>query len=312
MEGLLNNDGKSYYAHGKLLLSGEYLVLKGALALAIPLIKGQHMSISNHSGSNLKWTAFTPDREWFSAEFNEELSITFTNDSEKAKALRNILFKAAKLKNLPTNFFSGKRITTKLEFDPNWGWGSSSTLISNLAKWLNINPYHLLNQTFGGSGYDLACANAKGPIFYSLPENIPNYQSTSFTPPFEDQLWVGYLNRKQSSSKAIKEHLNNVSEESELIKEISQISKEMSSEQKFENFAKLMIEHESLIGGLIGWLPLKEKYFKDFPGAIKSLGAWGGDFFMALSPMSDDETKKYFQTKGMNILFKIKDIKLNS
>lgn len=303
---------KSFYAHGKLLLSGEYLVLKGALALALPLIYGQHMKVSPLPAPGLKWTAYSPVGEWFSAKFDEDLSIIDTNDLNKANTLKDILFKATTLKNVSTNFFSEKSVTTQLEFDPNWGWGSSSTLISNLANWLNIDPYRLLSQTFGGSGYDLACANATGPVFYALSGKSPLHQSTSFNPPFEDQLWVVYLNKKQSSSKAVKEHLQGISTQRTFINEISHISRQMSLEQNVENFSKLMIEHESVISGLIGWPPLQKKYFNDFPGAIKSLGAWGGDFFMALSRMPDDETKKYFQTKGMSVLFKIKDIKLNN
>ena len=34
-----------FYSHGKFLLTGEYLVLKGALALALPLKLGQSMTV---------------------------------------------------------------------------------------------------------------------------------------------------------------------------------------------------------------------------------------------------------------------------
>ncbi|PWD98220.1 GYDIA family GHMP kinase [Marinilabilia rubra] len=303
---------QSFYAHGKLLISGEYMVLNGAMALAVPLSKGQLMKVSPNSSPVFSWTAFSPAGEWFSVNFKNDLSVIDTNDPQKAKTLKNILTRAAAIKNVTPDFFAGKSVTTELEFDPNWGWGSSSTLISNLSNWMEIDPYQLLSRTFGGSGYDLACSNASGPVFYVLSGSTPLHEPTQFNPPFEDQLWVVYLNKKQSSSKAIKEHLKKTQKKSLLIKEISHISRQMSIEKSFENFSKLMIEHESVISGLIGWAPLKEKHFNDFPGAVKSLGAWGGDFFMALSPLSDDETKKYFQTKGLNVLFKIKDIKLDS
>ncbi|MEM0993828.1 MAG: GHMP kinase, partial [Bacteroidota bacterium] len=35
----------SYYAHGKLLLTGEYAVLDGAVALAVPSKLGQRLDI---------------------------------------------------------------------------------------------------------------------------------------------------------------------------------------------------------------------------------------------------------------------------
>jgi hypothetical protein len=40
------------------------------------------------------------------------------------------------------------------------------------------------------------------------------------------------------------------------------------------------------------------KRFNDFKGAVKSLGAWGGDFFMALSQQPADFVEAYFREKG--------------
>ena len=49
---------KSFFSHGKLLLTGEYLVLDGAKALAIPTQQGQEMSVEILPGSgNIYWTA---------------------------------------------------------------------------------------------------------------------------------------------------------------------------------------------------------------------------------------------------------------
>jgi len=86
----------------------------------------------------------------------------------------------------------------------------------------------------------------------------------------------------------------------------------MVTEQLPERFGFLMDEHESIISKFIGLQTLKQKYFKDFSGTVKSLGAWGGDFFLALSQMSDADTRKYFQAKGFKILFKLQDIILTN
>ena len=40
---------------------------------------------------------------------------------------------------------------------------------------------------------------------------------------------------------------------------------------------------------------IKEKYFPDFNGVIKSLGAWGGDFILVCG---DKQEKNYFINKG--------------
>ena len=49
----------------------------------------------------------------------------------------------------------------------NWGLGSSSTLISLLSQWSGVAPEKLLSTSFGGSGYDVACATAKDAIIYA-------------------------------------------------------------------------------------------------------------------------------------------------
>ncbi|MFW6351312.1 MAG: GYDIA family GHMP kinase, partial [Bacteroidota bacterium] len=206
----------------------------------------------------------------------------------------------------------GLQIQTHLEFAPHWGWGSSSTLISNIARWLNIDPYQLLKNTFRGSGYDIACATAQSPLFYSLDSMQPQTEPIAFNPPFADNLWVIYLNQKQSSSEAIKNHIRKNKIKNQLLQRITEISEQMAQETSDNKFIQLMTEHESLIGDFTAQKPVKERYFNDFPGGIKSLGAWGGDFFLALSQITEDETKKYFQTKGLDILFKLKDIKLDT
>ncbi len=43
-----------------------------------------------------------------------------------------------------------------MNFDKNWGLGSSSTLINNISSWAKINPYDLLWSIGKGSGYDIA------------------------------------------------------------------------------------------------------------------------------------------------------------
>lgn len=306
-----NQTSIKLHANGKLLLSGEYLVLHGAKALAIPLKSGQTLETTPHSGADLIWKATHPTGRWFEAQFNDQLEILKTSDLEKAKKLQEILSQADKLTKEPFDF-TGIEIHTHLEFDPYWGWGSSSTLISNVARWMNVDPYKLLEKTFGGSGYDIACATAYTPVFYSLTNQQAQIEPVSFNPPFADKLWVVYLNRKQSSAEAIKTHISKNKVNDLLLNRISKISKQMTSEISERVFMELMAEHESLVGEFIGQQPIRKRLFNDFPGQIKSLGAWGGDFILALSQTSDRETKKYFQTKGLNILFSLKDIKLDT
>ena len=153
-----------YHSYGKFLLTGEYLVLKGALALALPLKLGHTLMVETVCTPSLQWDAYKPEGHWFSVTLNpNNLEIIDSDDRPKAEKLAQIL---NAVKQLNPNAFDGKRLkfTTRLDFHPNWGLGSSSTLIANLARWANVNPYELLKMTFGGSGYDIACATAEGPI----------------------------------------------------------------------------------------------------------------------------------------------------
>ena len=60
-----------FYGHGKLLLTGEYFVMDGALALALPTTVGQSMKVKyRHS--------YKPTLNWKS--YNHAGAVWFEND----------------------------------------------------------------------------------------------------------------------------------------------------------------------------------------------------------------------------------------
>jgi len=298
------------YSHGKLLISGEYFVLYGAKALALPLKYGQWLSVTPSTNININWTSYYNNQIWFKATFNGKLEIIETTDKSKASVIVGILKAALAMSNHPP--LQSIDIETILEFNPSWGWGSSSTLINNIAQWLNINPYQLSSATLGGSNYDIACANANEPIFYQLIENQSISIPVKFAPPFNTYIYFLYLGNKQDSrqsvSKLLKENPPTVNQ----LNEISQISEAMTQCSQLIDFEKLMIEHEILVATLIKQTPVKQALFGDFPGNIKSLGAWGGDFVMVTSRLSQTEILQWFQTKGYPVLFSLDEIALNT
>ena len=312
-----------FHAHGKFLLTGEYLVLKGALALALPLKLGQTLSVETRHGTSLQWDAYKPDGPWFSVTLNpKSLDIIDCDDQPNAEKLARIL-EAVKQLN-PTAFKDGLHFETRLDFDPNWGLGSSSTLIANLARWANVNPYELLKMTFGGSGYDIACATAEGPIYYQLasldcfvPRNDAKRQSETtqkvepidFNPPFADHLFFVYQGQKQSSSKEIKAFLEktNPIDLQKDIEAVSEISRAVPKCHSLDEFAMLMQCHERIIARCIGQEPVKKR-FPDFEGVSKSLGAWGGDFILAATEWPESQVKEYFKRKGLDVVFGYKEM----
>ena len=323
-----------YQAHGKFLLTGEYLVLRGALALALPLKLGQTLSVETRHGTSLQWDAHKPDEHWFSVTLDpENLEINHCTDQNKAEKLAQIL---QAVKNLNPNAFKGNdlKFRTHLDFDPNWGLGSSSTLIANLARWANVNPYELLRLTFGGSGYDIACATAEQPIYYQLsmsksafrqaqrptldlpakvPEPVegptPMVEPIDFNPPFAEHLFFIYQGQKQSSSKEIKAFLAqaNPIDLHKDIESVSEISRAVPKCESLDEFAMLMQCHERIISRCIGQEPV-QKRFPDFEGVLKSLGAWGGDFILAATEWTENQVREYFKGKGLEVVFGYNDL----
>ena len=308
-----------YQAHGKFLLTGEYLVLKGALALALPLKLGQSLSVETRHGTSLQWNAYKPDSPWFSVTLRpENLEIIDSDDRPKAEKLTQIL-KAVKQLN-PSAFEDGLHFETHLDFDPNWGLGSSSTLIANLARWANVNPYELLKLTFGGSGYDIACATAEQPIYYQIKTEVPEpvegptpmVEPVDYIPPFAEHLFFVYQGQKQSSSKEIKAFLEkaNPIDLQKDIEAVSEISRAVPKCENLDEFGMLMQCHERIIARCIGQEPV-QKRFSDFEGVLKSLGAWGGDFIMAATNWDINQVKAYFKGKGLEVVFGYKELVFN-
>ena len=143
---------KSYYSHGKLLLTGEYLVLDGALSLALPTQYGQYLYVEEIELSKIVWVSLDANQNiWFESEFeikNNEISRCTRNDNVTSQRLQDILQTVQQLNPELLNTTKGFKITTLLEFPKNWGLGTSSTLINNIANWAQVDAYKLLDLTF--------------------------------------------------------------------------------------------------------------------------------------------------------------------
>ena len=295
-----------YRANGKLLLSGEYLVLHGALALAVPLKKGQTLEVYSGKPGFLQWEAYHPGGLWMQAEWDSSLRMVQGTDAAKAEWLERIFRKILELNPASAKKLWGSKVVTRLEFDPQWGWGSSSTLIACLSQWLQIDGFRLLRETIGGSGYDLACATARESIFYRLTQKGFEVEPAGFAPGFTNQFWVVYLGLKAESRQAIANMPKVKSKE--LVDGITQIAHLMAGALFGDAFASLMAVHEELVGEFLGQMPVKERLFSDFEGQVKSLGAWGGDFVLVHSTQPDEVVRAYFLNKGYTTMFNYNQI----
>lgn len=305
------SDSKTFYSPGKLLLTAEYVVLDGALALALPTKFGQSLTVESIEDSKIIWESIDNKGSiWFEDVFSfNEISSGLTN-SRNAVSIRllEILNAAKKLNPKFLNSDKGFKVTSKLEFPQNWGLGSSSTLINNIADWASIDAYELLKLTFGGSGYDIACAQNDKAITYKLNNHKPEVNTLTFNPSFKEHLYFIFLNKKQNSRDGIAQYKLNTSDLSNEINQINTITEAIINCESLMGFEKLINEHEIIIASIIKQDTVKTKLFNDFGGSIKSLGAWGGDFILAASKTNPTD---YFKSKGYDTILTYNDMILN-
>ena len=297
--------------NGKLLLSGEYLVLKGAKALSVPLKLGQSLDIYEVSDNGFTWEASHAEGSWNTVKFNDKLTIINSTNDIFAKQLQKIIRSSLKISPLNIKDLLGKKAITHMDFLPEWGLGSSSTLVHNLSQYFKINPYELLKTTFKGSGYDIANAAISTAIFFLLTNDKPQSVGINFDPSFKKNVYFIYTGKKQSSKSSIKGFHKKIIAPQDIDK-ISAISTYMAICTDLTEFQELMNEHENIIGGIIDKTPIKQEHFSDFDGSIKSLGAWGGDFLMAATSRPEKYVSDYFKGKKLAVMFKYDNLVLNN
>ena len=283
---------KTFYSNGKLLITGEYLVLDGAKALALPTKYGQYLTVSLGENQEIHWTSFDKDKSiWFqeTISFSEIIKYEKSENQSVKSTLIEILHEAFLLNPDFLNSSEGYTVSTLLTFPKFWGLGTSSTLINNIAQWLGINAFELLKNSFGGSGYDIACAQNDAPILYQIVEGKPEVETVNFNPDFSDNLYFVYLNQKQSSKSAIATYYQKQNNLSDVLPEIN----------------KVLQKHESIMSEVIEIPTVKNSLFPDFNGTVKSLGAWGGDFVLVVS---NENPTAYFKAKGFETIVAYADM----
>lgn len=309
---------KRFYSNGKLLLSGEYVVLDGATALSLPTRFGQSLEVAPGAKNVISWKSRDEKgATWFEANFKlEEGEISAgleksSSDSTQdhlaiANKLSEILLAAHQMNPAVLSGEPGFQVVTSLDFKRSWGLGSSSTLVNNIAQWFGIDAFALLQRTFGGSGYDIASAQHRRPITFTLTPTGRTVLSTGFNPSFKAELFFVHLNKKQNSRNSITHYRQQPKEQlSGTIEKISSITAQLVQCQTLMEFELLLDIHETLISGILNTPRIKTQLFQDFPRTIKSLGGWGGDFILATGGAAERE---YFREKGYSTIIEYSDM----
>jgi len=294
------------FSPGKLMLTSEYVAVDGALVLAVPTKLGQELFFTenNDQKSLIHWQAYHQNQLWLDAKIDyKNWEITETNNQKASEFILKVLKNVQSLSKIKFKSDVSYHLKTNLQFPSDFGLGSSSTLMSNLGEWAEINPFTLNEESLGGSGYDVAVAKEKSAILYSrFPERT--YHKINFDPSFKDELIFIHLNQKQDTREGIS-HYKSKPTSTELINQYSELTKMIVESQNLEEFSQLMTIHEQKLSDFLGIPSVKEKYFQNCPSFVKSLGAWGGDFVLT-SKFGDYEA--YFKSQGFDKIFSWNDL----
>ena len=296
-----------FKSNGKLLITSEYLVMKGAMALAIPAKLDQELNVISTNSDFVNWKSFNKDNQiWYEEKFFlDKGTLIYHGEKNKMSDLIVRLFDYIHKFNKPEKSI-GNEFIWKINFNINWGLGSSSTLINNLSKWAKVNPYKLLFSVFNGSGYDIACCDKSNPIIFQKKDNYLSVSDTTFNPNFLDNLFLIFLNKKQDTQKSVQNFLETDQSHSEGINQINEIVHEIENVKDITTFQSLIERHEKIIANILQMPTIQNEKFPDYNnGVIKSLGSWGGDFVLATG---DEKSVDYFEEKGFNIIRKISDL----
>jgi len=292
---------KTYRSNGKLFLIGEYIVIDGAKAFALPTKYGQCLFVENSSEIEnlITWKAIKFDNSiWFETEIRlNDLEIISSTNDKLSQSLQNVLKQA---KSLNPDFFNSNnsyQCLTKLEYPQEWGLGSSSTLIDLISQWIEINPFELNQLTFNTSGYDIACAHHHQPILFS--NNPIEVEDLELNWNFKDQLYFVYLNQKQDTQAVVGNHYKNKPKDWKMIQDLSDLVVQATKVESLTDLECILDEYQARLGDFMQIPQVKELYFPDYLGTVKSLGAWGGDFVLVTyrEGMND-----YFKEKGYEII----------
>lgn len=296
----------SLFSPGKLMLTSEYFAMDGALVLAVPTRLGQEFSFEEvrDARSLIFWEAFHQGKMWLKAVIDyRSWQVLETNIPSSAEFILKTLKNVQALSSIRFKADFTYHLKTNLQFPADYGLGSSSTLMNNLAEWAEVDPFHLNKISLGGSGYDIAVAKEKLAVLYrSVPEIT--YEKVNFDPPFKNDLIFIHLNQKQDSREGISFYRSK-NKSQKHVDEFSDLTRNILLCNELENFSQLMLVHEQKISHFLEIPTVKELYFKDCPVFVKSLGAWGGDFVMS---SKFDGFRDYFWGKGFTTIFDYSDL----
>lgn len=271
------------------MLAGEYAVMCGVEALALPVRAGQWQHVWEMPAkgvSKLVWQSKDADGSvWFECRVDTDIMhVSETTSETYSDTLLRLLFC---IKEQKPELFLHKniRIETECEFNRSFGLGSSSTLVCNLAKWSGVNAHLLQERAFGGSGYDVAVGNLGRPLVYWLENNESNWSSWQLPPDFTDDWYLAFPGEKQNSRDSlagVKAQLDKMSNDVALLQQMNACIQAIKSPRSLPMLEAMLEMWQALLSQRLD-LPRPYETLGLSPvkgGLCKYLGAWGGDVLL--------------------------------
>ena len=280
---------KSYFSHGKILLAGEYAVMCGVEALALPVKAGQWQHVWEMPAkgvSKLVWQSKEADGTvWFECRIDTDIMhVSETDNTAYSDTLLKLLLH---IKEQKPDFFLHKniRIETECEFDRTFGLGSSSTLVCNLAKWSGVNAHDLQERVLGGSGYDIAVGNLGKPLVYWREQSEPNWSAWQLPVDFTQHWYLAFPGKKQNSREAlndVKKQLEIIQTDVALLQQMNACIQAIKTPRSLPMLEAMLEMWQALLAQRLD-LPRPYETLDLSPvrgGLCKYLGAWGGDVLL--------------------------------
>ena len=288
---------QTFFAPGKILLAGEYAVLLGLEAHAVPVKQGQWMEFfayntPENQAPTVHFKALDEHGEsWIENTYDLDSEVWRDTPAPELDAFDKVLqFVSADFWESQTSY----RIETRLEFGRETGLGSSSTFIALMAQCFRLDPQKLQEHIFAGSGYDVAVACLGKPLSFWRNEKGAHYRQWSLPATLTEDWSVVFLGHKVNSRHSA----------AEIIENLKEVLAEPFYKQQFERVLRIVRDAETTASVeaalemyqlLLAQLVNMDTPYKQFglkpvkQGLCKWLGAWGGDMLLVNNTFLEQE-----------------------
>ena len=184
---------QTFYSHGKLLISAEYAVLDGALALALPTKFGQSLQVESTPNQKIVWKSISNKGEvsglfvlefWLLQSYKKMITLVCMGGFEVFEVFESQILNIELSKKYPTiKSYVGKSTqsaaTVRFSYSPSQGFNAA--LSNNKSATVLIKPSDLKNERYRSySRKDIIEeSNFECNTIEKLKENTRNLSSSS-------------------------------------------------------------------------------------------------------------------------------------